>query len=150
MDTEQTQRKSMPSKISVDNPDEVEIGEMMPLCDQLGTDDDIEPPGRHLCEFLAQALDGLNEIARKHQDAAFWKQLPRLGFEPLDAGTDRHPRPARETMRTLHRQRHGVAAVMADEAVAESMLDKPGVAVGTTETKPALPAQRERGEAAAV
>src|SRR5262249_60961445 len=50
----------------------------------------------------------------------------------------------------LHRRGHGEAAMVADEAAPEPMIDQPGVAIRTGEPKSALAAERERGIAATI
>ena len=77
------------AEIGIDNADQIELGEMVALGDELRADDDVEAALRHVVELLAQPLDGFDQIARQHQDARAGKQLGRLLLQPLDAGTDR-------------------------------------------------------------
>src|SRR5262249_38760401 len=84
------------------------------------------------------------------QDTDLRKQLGRLLLQPLDSGADRDERIGRLTLRALHRWRHREAAMVADEATLEPVIDQPGVAIRTGEPKSALPAERERGIAAAI
>ena len=76
------------AEIGIDDADQIELGEMMALGDQLRADDDVEAALRHVVEFLAQALHRFHQIARQHQDARAGKQLGRFLFQPLDAGAD--------------------------------------------------------------
>src|SRR5262249_19120150 len=76
------------AEIGIDDPDQVEFWEVMALGDELGADDEIETPLRHVIEFGAQPLDRFHEIARQDQDAAPWKQLGGLVLKPLDARAD--------------------------------------------------------------
>ena len=46
-------------------------------------------PLRDVVELLAQPLDGVDEIAGEHQDAALREQFGRLLLQPLDARPDR-------------------------------------------------------------
>ena len=57
-------------EIGVDDPDEIELREVVTLGDELRPDHDVEPPLRDVVQLLAQALDRFNEIAGQHQDAA--------------------------------------------------------------------------------
>ena len=77
------------AKIGVDDADQIELREMVPLGDELRADDDVEAALRDVVELLAQPLHRLHEIAGEHQDARFREQLRRLLLQPLDAGTDR-------------------------------------------------------------
>jgi hypothetical protein len=52
------------AEIGIDDADEIELGEMMPLGDQLRADDDVEASRGHFVELFAQPLDGFDEIAR--------------------------------------------------------------------------------------
>jgi hypothetical protein len=73
------------TEIGIDNADQIELGKMMALGHQLRADDNVKAARRHVVEFLAQALHGLHQIAREHQNALVGKQLGRLLFQPLDA-----------------------------------------------------------------
>ena len=61
------------TEIGVDDADQIELGEMMTLGDQLRADDDIEAALRHVVEFRPQALHGLHEIARQNENARAWE-----------------------------------------------------------------------------
>ena len=76
------------AEIGVDDADQIELGKMMPLGDELRADDDVEPAVRDVIEFLAQPLHRLHQVARQHQNAAAGKQRRRLLLQPLDAGAD--------------------------------------------------------------
>src|SRR5260370_20417695 len=99
---------------------------------------------------MAQRLDRFDEIARQPQEAACRKQLRRFLFQPFDAGAARDERISRLTLRAFRRQRHREAAMVADQAAPEPVIDQPGVAIRTSEPKSALAAKRERGVAAAI
>ena len=124
------------TEIGIDDADQVELGEMVTLGDQLGADDDVEAALGDVVEFLAQALHRFHQIAGQHQDARVGKQLGRLLLQPLDAGADRRERVGRLAFRALLRRRHREAAMMADEPAPEAMIDQPGVAVRAGEPKP--------------
>ena len=138
------------AEIGVHHPHQIEPGKMMSLGDQLGADDDVEAACGHLVQLLAQALERFDEVAGQHQDAAPREQRGRLLLQPLDAGTDRYERVDRLALRTARRRRLREAAMMADQAAPEAVIDQPGIAVGTGQAKSALPAERERRVAATV
>ena len=56
-------------EIGIDDADQIELGEMVALGDELRADDDVEAALRHVVELLAQPLDRFHQIARQHQDA---------------------------------------------------------------------------------
>ena len=138
------------AEIGIDDADEVELGEVMALGDELRADDDVETAGGDIVEFLAQPLHGGDEVAGEHQDARLRKQRAHLLFQALDAGTDGGEGIRRLAIRTDRRMRHGEAAMMADELAAEAVIDQPGVAVRAGEAEAAGAAQRQRRVAAAV
>ena len=138
------------TQIGVDDADEIELGKMMTLGDELRADDDVEAALRHVVQFLPQPLHGVDQIARQHQDAGAGKQLGRLLLQPLDAGTDRDEAALRLALRALLGRRHRVAAVVADQPPLEAVIDQPGVAVRTGHAVTAGVAQGQRREAAAI
>ena len=81
---------------------------------------------------------------------ALGKQLGHLLVQPLDAGTDRDEAVLRLAFRTLRRQRHRKAAMVADQPPPEAMIDQPGVAIRAGQTEAAGVAERQRRIAAAV
>ena len=137
-------------EIGVDDADQVELREVMALGDQLRADDDVEAAGGDVVEFLAQPLDGGDEIAGEHQHARLRKQLAHFLFQPLDAGPDGDEGIRRLAFRAFGRMRHGEAAMVADELLAEAVIDQPGVAVRAGEAEAAGAAQRQRRVAAAI
>ncbi len=110
---------------------------MMALGHQLGADDDVELARGDVVEFLAQPLHRIDQIARQHQNALVGKQRGRFLFEPFDAGTDGCETFGGVTVRTGFRLRGVVAAVMADQPLLEAVIDQPGVAIRTLQTKAA-------------
>src|SRR5712691_4325025 len=66
------------AEIGVDDADQIELGEMVTLGDQLGAYDDVEATIGNLVELFAQPLHRFDEVAREHEDAAIWKKLQRL------------------------------------------------------------------------
>ena len=107
-------------------------------------------PLRDVVQLLAQALDRFHQVAGQHQDARAREQFGRLLLQPLDAGADRRKGIHRLAFRALVRQRHGEAAVMADEPPPEAVIHQPGVAVRAGQAEAAAAAERERRKAAAV
>ena len=102
---------------------------MVALGDELRADHDVEAALRDVVELLPQPLHGVDQIAGEHEDARAGKQLGRLLLQPLDAGTDGDEAALRVALRALLRQRHRIAAVVADQPPLEAMIDQPGVAV---------------------
>src|SRR5262245_1629806 len=92
-------------EIGIDDPDQVEFGKMMALGDELSTDDEIEAPCSHVIEFLPQSLDGLDEVAREHQDAGLWKQLRGFLLESFHAWPNGRKAFGGMTIRTFSRWR---------------------------------------------
>ena len=138
------------AEIGIDHADQIEHREVMALGDQLGADDDVELAGGDIGEFLAHALDRGDQIARQHQHARVGKQRAHLLFEALDARPDGDEGILRLAVRAGWRMRHGEAAMMADQLLAEAVIDQPGVAVRAGEAKAAGAAQRQRRIAAAI
>ena len=138
------------AEIGVDDADQVELGEMMSLGDQLGADDDVDMALGDLLQFLAHLLDRRDQVARQHQHARVGKQLHHLLFQPLDARPAGDECVGRLALRANLRLRHGEAAMMTDQLAPESMVDQPGVAVRTGKTVAAGAAQGQRRVAAAV
>ena len=138
------------AEIGIDDADQIELREMVPLGHQLRADDDVDAALRDLVELLAHPLDRSDEIARQHQDARVGKQRRRLLLQPLDARARQATKELRRlAFRALVRQRHREAAVMADQPPPEAVLDQPGVAVRAGEPVAAAAAQasaaRSRG-----
>ncbi len=71
-------------------------------------------------------------------------------FQPLDAGADGGETFAGMAVRAGRRRRHGEAAMVADQALAEAVVDQPGVAIRALQAEAAGAAERERRIAAAV
>ena len=138
------------SEIGVDNADQIELGEMMALGDELRADDDVETALRHVVQFLPQPLHGVDQVARQHQDAGAGKQLGRLLLQPLDAGADRDEAALRLALRALLGRRHRVAAMVADQPPLEAVIDQPGIAVRAGHAMTAGVAQGQRRKAAAI
>ena len=139
------------AEIGVDDADEIELREMMPLGDELRADDDVEVAFGDVVELLAQPFDRLHEIARQHQHARLRETAPR----PPPPAVRRRARPARSesvglAFRALRRRRHREAAMMADELAPEAMIDQPGIAIRTWQAEAAGAAKRQRRIAAAI
>jgi len=128
------------AQIGVDNAHQIELREMMPFGDKLRADDEIETSCGNVVELLPEPFDRLHEIARQDEDARLRKQLGRFLLEPLDAGTNGRQAFRRVTMRAFSRRRHGKSAIMTDQPPFEPVIDEPGIAVRTLQTKTAGPA----------
>ena len=138
-------------EIGIDDADEVELREMVPLGDELRADDDVEAALRDVVELLAHALD------RFRRDRWRARGCARPGNSSAASCSSRStpgPTGAKDSAAShfghLLRQRHREAAVMADQPPPEAMIDQPGVAVRAGEPVAAAAAERERRIAAAV
>ena len=138
------------AEIGVDDADQIEHREVMALGDELRADDDVEFARGDVGEFLAHALDRGDEVAGEHQHARLREQLAHFFLEPLDARADGDERILRLAFRAVRRMRHGEAAMVADELLAEAVIDQPGVAVRAGEAEAAGAAQSQRRIAAAI
>ena len=76
------------AEVGIDDADEVELGEVMALGDELRADDDVEAALRDVVQLLAQPVDRGDEVAREHQHPRLREQLAHLLLQPLDARAD--------------------------------------------------------------
>ena len=61
------------TEIGIDDTDEIELGEMMALGDELRTDNKIEAALRDVLKLAAKSLDRIHEIARQDENARLGK-----------------------------------------------------------------------------
>ena len=85
-------------EIGVDDADQVELGEMMALGDELRADHDVEAAFRDVVELLAQPLHRFDQIARQHQDARLRETAP----PPPAPAARRRGRPATKRSAASH------------------------------------------------
>ena len=114
----------------------------MTFGDELGANDEIEASLRHVVEFLAKTLDRFDQITRQNQDASLRKKFARFLFKPFDTGTNRSKAIGSVAIRTFRRRRHRKSTVMTDQPSLEAVVNQPGVAIRTLQTKSAGTAQR--------
>ena len=138
------------AEIGIDHADQIEPRKIMALGHQLRADDDVDAAFGDLVQLAAHGLDRGDEIARQHHGARVGEQRRRLFLQALDAGADRDQRFLRRAVRADMRARHREAAMMADQALAKTVIDQPGIADGAGEAMAAGAAQRQRRIAAAV
>ena len=139
-------------EIGIDDADQVELGKVMPLGDELRADDDVDAALRDVVEFLAQPLDRWRRGRSTAPGCARRGNSSRdLLLEPLDARADRR-RSKSAAWHFGHAAGGGIgeAAMVADELPPEAVLDQPGVAVRAVEAEAAGAAERQRRIAAAV
>src|SRR5690242_4775844 len=132
------------SKISVNDPNQVEFWKVMTLGHELSADDEIEATLCHVVEFLSEALDRFHEIARQHKSTGLRKKFSGLLFKPFDPGTHCGETVRGMTVGAFHRGRLREAAVMTNQTTFESMVDQPRIAIRTLQTEPAGATQRQR------
>ena len=136
--------------VGVDDPDQRQQREIVALGDELGADDHVVFAARRRVELRAQPLDPAGEVGRQHQRPRVREQRRDLFGEALDAGAAGGERVGLETLRADFRPRLVVAAMVADERLAETVLDQPGGAVRALEAMAAGAAEGQRRVAAAV
>src|SRR5690606_16182067 len=106
-------------------------------------------PGDRL-QLEPQALDAAHQVRGQHNRAGL-REMPvdllRDTFHARAAGDEMVERPA---FGACLRLRLGMAAMVADELAAETMLDQPARAFGTLKTMAAHAAERQRRITAAV
>src|SRR6185295_11640859 len=98
-------------KIGIDDADQVELGEVMTLGDELGADHDVEAALRNVIELLPKTLHAVDQIAGQHQDACAGKKLRRFLLQSLDAGANRDEAALGLALRALLGQRHCITAM---------------------------------------
>ena len=138
------------AEIGVDDADQIELGEMVSLGDELRADHDVDAPLLDVAQLVAQPVDRGDEIARHHQQARVGEQRRNLFREPLHAGAAGGEAVDRLAVRARRRVRHSEAAMVAHEPPPEAVIDQPGIAVRTGEAVAAGAAERERRIAAPV
>ena len=138
------------AEIRIDDADQIEPREIMPLRHQLGADDDVDAAFGDFVELAAHGLDRGDQVARQHHGARLRKQRGRFFLQTLDAGADRDQRFFGRAMRADVRARHREAAMVTDQPLAKAVIDQPGVADRAGKAMPAGAAQRQRRVAAAI
>ena len=138
------------AEIGIDDADQIEPREIMPLRHELRADDDIDAAFRDLVQFAAHGLDRGDEVARQHHGARAGKRCSRLFLQALHARADRDQRFLRRAVRADMRPRHRETAMVADQPLAKAVIDQPGVADGAGKTMPAGAAQCQRRITAAI
>src|SRR5262249_29662990 len=125
------------AEVRIDDADEVELGEVMTLGDELRADDDVDLAGFDVRQLLAQALDRSDEIAGEHQDAALGKKRGDFLIQPFDPRATGDEGFGRLALGAGDRRRCFEAALVAHEAPLEAMLDQPAIAGRALQPKPA-------------
>ena len=136
--------------VGVDHADESQKREVVALGDQLGADDEVVGAARRRAELGAQGLDPAGKVRRQDQRTNVGKESRRLLGQPFDARPAGGEGVGLMAVGAEFRARLHVAAMMADERGAETVLDQPRGAIGTFEAMAARPAERQRRVAAPV
>ena len=74
------------TEIRIDDADQIEPREIMPLRHQLRADDDIDAAFRDFIQLAAHGLDRGDQVARQHHGARVRKQLRRLLLQTSTPG----------------------------------------------------------------
>ena len=138
------------ANIGIDHANQRHQREIMPFCNKLGADDEIEIPPCDGFEFGSQALGAAGKIGGKHEGPGLRKQFRRLFRQPF------HPRPAsgdavhRRAFRANIGTPLDMATMVTHQRLAKAVLHQPRRAIGTLEAVTAAFAQGQRGIAAPV
>ena len=120
--------------IGVHHADQSQKRKIMALGDQLRADDEIELMLRHRLQFGAHALGPARHVGGQNQQARVGKKLGGLlgqSLDPRPAGVERIGRVAG---RAFFGPSLDMAAMMADQGAAVTMLDQPRRAIRDTGT----------------
>ena len=123
--------------VGVDDADERQKRKVVPLGDELRADDEVVGAARRRIELAAQSLDPARRIGGQDQRADVGKEDFRLLGEALDARPAGGERVGLVALRAKMRPALDMAAMMANQGCAETVLDQPRRAIGAFEAMPA-------------
>src|SRR5262249_60951178 len=129
-------------EIGIDYADQIELGKMVSLGNELRTDDEKKPPRCYVVELPPQTLDRFHKVAREHQNAGLRKQLRCLLLKPFDAWPDGCKAFGGMAIRAFRRWRDGIPTVVTHQPSLKPMIDQPSVAIRTLHTESAGTTQR--------
>src|SRR5262249_41407602 len=130
--------------------DQIELGKMVSLGNELRTDDEIKTTRCYVVELPSQTLDRFHKVAREHQNAGLRKQLRCLLLKPFDAWPDGCKAFGGMAIRAFRRWRDGIPTVVTHQPSLEPIMDQPSVAIRTLHTESAGTTQRSRCVTAAI
>src|SRR5271155_3517786 len=116
----------------------------MALGDELRADDEVVFALRRRVELRAQALQPAGKVGGEHQRARLREQSLDLFGQALDAGAAGGETVGLPALRADIRALLDVAAMMADERLAEAMFDEPGRAIRALKAMAAGATQGQR------
>ena len=116
----------------------------MPLGDDLRADDDIGAAFGNRADRVLQRAGGPEEIRGQNRQPRVGEALGHLLGEPLDPRTNGGEPTLGLAGRAFGRDRFALAALVADEALEEPVLDHPRVTVIAADLMPAGTADRDR------
>ena len=138
------------TQIGIDHADERQMRKMPAFGDELGADNQVNRPVFDRMGGGGGGVRAGDGVAGHDQAAGFGEDQGGFLGDALDAGPDRGQAVLGRTVRTLGRDRDGVAAMVAQKLGAGAVLDQPGGAIGALHAVAATAAQRQGGVAAAV
>ena len=128
-------------EVGVDDPDQRQQREVVPLRDELGADDEVGAAARRSPRCApCSAPRAVGEVGGEDREPRLGPERGRLLGEPLDAGAERGHPALDLAGRAGGGDRLGRAALVADQPLAEAVLDHPRVAV-----RRSRPGGRRRG-----
>ena len=138
------------AEVRVDDADQRQVGEVIALGHQLRADDDVDRAGFHLRRRTRPRGRRPDRVGGDDRRSRFREKRGDLVGDPLDAGAAGDEAVFLAAFGAGLGRRHDVAAMVAGEAVHQPVLDHPRRAIGALEAMPAVAAQGQRREAAAV
>ena len=137
-------------EIGIDHADQREVGEVVALGDQLGAHDDVDVARLHRADEFGGARGGPDGVGGDDRSLRVGEQCRDFVGDALDTRATGHQRVFLAAFGAFGRRGHDVAAMVARQPCHQPVFDHPGGAVGALEAVAAIPAQRQRGETAAV
>ncbi len=138
------------AEVRIDHADQGQVGKVIALRDQLRADDDVDRVRFHLGDELRGARGRPDRVGCDDGRPRFGEQRGDFVGDALDAGPAGDQAVFLAAFRAGLGRRHHMAAMVAGEAVHQPVLDHPGGAIRALEAMPAMAAQGQRREAAAV
>ncbi len=117
------------ANVGVDHADQRQQRKIVALGDKLRADDEVVFAARRRVELRAQTLQTAGKVRGQHQRARLREQGLDFFGQTLDAGAAGGEAVGLLALRADVRALFDMAAVMADERLAEAMFDQPGRAI---------------------
>ena len=138
------------AEVGIDHADQLEQREIVALGDELRADDDVDLAFCDRRQFEPQPVDAAGKVARHDDGACIRKAGSDFLGQALDAWADGDEALGIAAIRAGLRPLLRVAAVVAEQHAAETVLDQPGGAVRALKAMATGAAERQRRVAAAV